>query len=55
MNILYDGLAEVFLTLLKNVETREKVLQYLATTIMKNTRRSAMQVSSKYNTMEGML
>ncbi|KAJ0973800.1 hypothetical protein J5N97_015765 [Dioscorea zingiberensis] len=30
MNSLYDGLGEVLLILLKNVDTREKVLEYLA-------------------------
>ncbi|KAJ6810566.1 putative ubiquitin conjugation factor E4 [Iris pallida] len=44
MNILYDGLGEVFLNLLKNVDTREKVLEYIAAVIMKNSARSRMQV-----------
>ncbi|XWS32927.1 hypothetical protein CRYUN_Cryun22dG0032800 [Craigia yunnanensis] len=36
MNNLYDGLAEVLLCLLKNTETRESVLEYLAEVINKN-------------------
>ncbi|XP_010904932.1 probable ubiquitin conjugation factor E4 [Elaeis guineensis] len=44
MNVLYDGLGEVFLALLKNVDTREKVLEYLAEVIKKNSARSRMQV-----------
>lgn len=44
MNILYDGLAEVFLTLLKNTDTREKVLEFIAEVIKKNAARSRMQV-----------
>uniref|UniRef100_A0A7N0V4J4 RING-type E3 ubiquitin transferase n=1 Tax=Kalanchoe fedtschenkoi TaxID=63787 RepID=A0A7N0V4J4_KALFE len=44
MNNLYDGLAEVLLTLLKNAETRESVLMYLAEVINKNASRAHMQV-----------
>ncbi|PKA50695.1 putative ubiquitin conjugation factor E4 [Apostasia shenzhenica] len=44
MNILYDGLGEVIFSLLKSVDTREKVLQFLAAVIMKNSARSGMQV-----------
>ncbi|CAM8986271.1 unnamed protein product [Rhodiola kirilowii] len=44
MNNLYDGLAEVLLTLLKNSETRESVLQYLAEVINRNASRAHMQV-----------
>ncbi|CAA6662959.1 unnamed protein product [Spirodela intermedia] len=43
-NILYDGLAEVLLALLKNVDTREAVLEYLAEMINKNIARSRMRV-----------
>lgn len=45
MNNLYDGLGEVLLALLKSVDTREKVLEYLAEVIMKNSGRSRMQVN----------
>ncbi|PRQ32515.1 putative aminoacyltransferase, E1 ubiquitin-activating enzyme [Rosa chinensis] len=44
MNILYDGLAQVLLTLLKNPDTSEKVLEYLAVVINKNSSRAHMQV-----------
>ncbi|CAL9770215.1 unnamed protein product [Musa acuminata subsp. burmannicoides] len=44
MNILYDGMGEVSLTLLKNVDTRERVLEYLAEVIKRNSSRSGMQV-----------
>ncbi|GJN12753.1 hypothetical protein PR202_ga31060 [Eleusine coracana subsp. coracana] len=44
MNGLYDGLKDVFLILLKNLDTREKVLQYIAELINKNAARSGMQV-----------
>ncbi|KAK8933685.1 putative ubiquitin conjugation factor E4 [Platanthera zijinensis] len=43
-NILYDGLGEVILSLLKNIDTKEKVLDYLAAMIAKNSARSRMQV-----------
>ncbi|KAI0516607.1 hypothetical protein KFK09_009284 [Dendrobium nobile] len=45
MNILYDGLGEVILTLLKNIDTRDKVLDYIAAMIMKNSARSGIQVN----------
>ncbi|KAJ6802526.1 putative ubiquitin conjugation factor E4 [Iris pallida] len=54
MNILYDGLGEVFLNLLKNVDTREKVLEYLAAVIMKNSARSRMQVDPMSCASSGM-
>lgn len=54
MNIVYDGLAEVFLTLLKNADTREKVLEYLATAIMQNSSRSRMQVDPMSSASSGM-
>ncbi|KAI3960816.1 hypothetical protein MKW92_024394 [Papaver armeniacum] len=44
MNNLYDGVAEVFLYLLKNSDTRECVLSYLAEVIKKNATRAHMQV-----------
>ncbi|KAK9924987.1 hypothetical protein M0R45_033328 [Rubus argutus] len=44
MNNLYDGLAEVLLTLLKNPDTRENVLEYLAEVINKNSSRAHIQV-----------
>jgi ubiquitin conjugation factor E4 B len=44
MNGLYDGLKDVFLILLKILETREKVLEYIAEVINKNVARSGMQV-----------
>ncbi|XP_059644288.1 probable ubiquitin conjugation factor E4 [Cornus florida] len=44
MNNLYDGLAEVLLCLLKNTDTRESVLEYLAEVINRNTSRAHMQV-----------
>ncbi|WOL01706.1 putative ubiquitin conjugation factor E4 [Canna indica] len=44
MNILYDGLGEVFLILLKNVDTRERVLEYIAEVIKENSARSGIQV-----------
>lgn len=43
-NNLYDGLAEVLLSLLKNSETREQVLEYLAKVINKNSSRAHMQI-----------
>lgn len=54
MNILYDGLAEVFRTLLKNVDTREKVLEYLAVVIKKNAARSRIQVDPMSCASSGM-
>ncbi|XP_068654730.1 probable ubiquitin conjugation factor E4 [Aristolochia californica] len=44
MNSLYDGLGEVLLTLLKNTDTREGVLEYLAAVIKTNASRSHLQV-----------
>ncbi|KAI3897369.1 hypothetical protein MKX03_021964 [Papaver bracteatum] len=44
MNNLYDGVSEVFLYLLKNSDTRECVLSYLAEVIKKNATRAHMQV-----------
>ncbi|OWM64547.1 hypothetical protein CDL15_Pgr020514 [Punica granatum] len=44
MNNLYDGLSEVLLALLKNTETRENVLEYLAEVINKNASRAHIQV-----------
>ncbi|KAI3960488.1 hypothetical protein MKW98_002987 [Papaver atlanticum] len=44
MNNLYDGVAEVFLYLLKNSDTRKCVLSYLAEVIKKNATRAHMQV-----------
>ncbi|KAL6894677.1 hypothetical protein ACP4OV_008775 [Aristida adscensionis] len=44
MNGLYDGLKDVILILLKNLDTREKVLDYIAEVINKNAARSHMQV-----------
>jgi len=41
---LYDGLKDVLLILLKNLDTREKVLEYIAEVINKNASRSGMQV-----------
>lgn len=44
MNTLYDGLAEVLLCLLRNFETRDSVLEYLAEVINKNASRAHIQV-----------
>ncbi|CAK7323007.1 unnamed protein product [Dovyalis caffra] len=44
MNNLYDGLSEVLLVLLKNSDTRESVLQYLAEVINRNATRAHIQV-----------
>ncbi|CAN6574695.1 unnamed protein product [Malus baccata var. baccata] len=44
MNNLYDGLTEVLLLLLKNADTRENVLEYLAEVINKNSSRAQIQV-----------
>ncbi|KAF5748968.1 ubiquitin conjugation factor E4 [Tripterygium wilfordii] len=44
MKNLHDGLAEVMLTLLKNTDTRENVLEYLAEVINKNSSRAHIQV-----------
>lgn len=45
MNNLYDGLAEVLMSLLKNTVIRENVLEYLAAVINKNSSRAHLQVS----------
>eukprot|EP01018_Ginkgo_biloba_P036582 Gb_15414 [translate_table: standard] len=42
---LYDGLRDVLLPLLKNPDTRENVLEYLAEVIKKNAGRSHIQVN----------
>ncbi|KAK2987861.1 hypothetical protein RJ640_025628 [Escallonia rubra] len=47
MNNLYDGLAEVLRSLLKNTNTRENVLEYLAEVINKNSSRGHMQDMSR--------
>nr|GMC62197.1 probable ubiquitin conjugation factor E4 [Ipomoea batatas] len=44
MNNLYDGLTEVLKCLLKNTNTRENVLEYLAQVINKNASRAHIQV-----------
>ncbi|PIM99956.1 Ubiquitin fusion degradation protein-2 [Handroanthus impetiginosus] len=44
MNNLYDGLAEVLMCLLKNTNTRENVLEYLAEVINRNASRGHLQV-----------
>ncbi|KAJ4815398.1 Ubiquitin conjugation factor E4 A [Rhynchospora pubera] len=54
VNILYDGLGDVFLTLLKNVEIREKVLEYVAEAIKRNHARSGIQVDSRSCASSGM-
>ncbi|KAL0377574.1 UNVERIFIED_CONTAM: putative ubiquitin conjugation factor E4 [Sesamum radiatum] len=43
MNNLYDGLAEVLMCLLKNTNTRENVLEYLAEVINRNASRAHLQ------------
>ncbi|KAI4389267.1 hypothetical protein MLD38_001507 [Melastoma candidum] len=44
MNNLYTGLSEIILALLKNPETRESVLEYLAEVINRNASRAHLQV-----------
>ncbi|KAK4801358.1 hypothetical protein SAY86_021845 [Trapa natans] len=44
VNNLYDSLSQVLLTLLKNTETRENVLEYLAEVLNKNSSRAHMEV-----------
>ncbi|KAF9626513.1 hypothetical protein IFM89_034447 [Coptis chinensis] len=44
MNNLCDGLGDVLLSLLKNTDTRESVLEYLAEVIKKNSSRAHLQV-----------
>ncbi|PQM40166.1 putative ubiquitin conjugation factor E4 [Prunus yedoensis var. nudiflora] len=46
MTNLYDGLAELLLLLLKNADTCENVLEYLAEVINKNSSRAHIQVHS---------
>jgi ubiquitin conjugation factor E4 B len=50
MNNLQDGLRDILLVLLKNLDTRDKVLEYLAEVINKNVGRSRMQVTAKLTT-----
>ncbi|CAN6470133.1 unnamed protein product [Victoria cruziana] len=45
MNQLYDGLKDTLLLLLKNTETREHILEYIAEFIKRNSARSHMQVN----------
>ncbi|CAI9099664.1 OLC1v1036520C1 [Oldenlandia corymbosa var. corymbosa] len=54
MNSLNDGLAEVMRSLLKNANTRENVLQFLAVVINKNTARAHMQVDPSSCASTGM-
>ncbi|KAK1421953.1 hypothetical protein QVD17_24734 [Tagetes erecta] len=54
MNNLYDGLAEVLRSLLKNTSTRENVLQYIAEVINKNASRSHIQVNPISSASSGM-
>lgn len=54
MNNLYDGLREVLLALLKNSDTRESVLDYLAELIKTNSSRSHIQVDQLSNASTGM-
>ncbi|XP_015879864.3 probable ubiquitin conjugation factor E4 [Ziziphus jujuba] len=54
MNNLYDGLAEVLLSLLKNTETRQRVLEYLAEVINKNSSRAHIQVDPLSSASSGM-
>lgn len=44
MNNVYDGLHEILLCLLRNAETREKVLEFLAAMINRNSARAQLQV-----------
>lgn len=54
MKNLYDGLSEVLLTLLKNTDTRENVLEYLAEVINKNSSRAHIQVDDLSCASSGM-
>ncbi|CAN0924331.1 Probable ubiquitin conjugation factor E4 [Linum grandiflorum] len=54
MNSLYEGLSDVLLTLLKNAENREHVLQYLAEVINRNASRSHIQVDPATCASSGM-
>jgi len=51
---LQDGLRDVLLALLKNLDTREKVLEYLAEVINTNAGRSRMQVDPLKSASSGM-
>lgn len=48
MNNLYGGLAELLLALLKNSDTRESVIQYLAEVINRNATRAHIQVGISF-------
>ncbi|KAI3500720.1 hypothetical protein L2E82_19321 [Cichorium intybus] len=54
MNNLYDGLAEILRSLLKNTSTRENVLQYIAEVINKNASRAHIQVDPLSSASSGM-
>ncbi|XP_022741751.1 probable ubiquitin conjugation factor E4 isoform X2 [Durio zibethinus] len=54
MNTLYAGLSDVLLCLLKNTETRESVLDYLAEVINKNASRAHIQVDAMSCATSGM-
>ncbi|CAK9186044.1 unnamed protein product [Ilex paraguariensis] len=54
MNNLYDGLTEVLRCLLKNTNTRENVLEYLAEVINKNSSRAHIQVDPMSCASSGM-
>ncbi|XP_022868548.1 probable ubiquitin conjugation factor E4 [Olea europaea var. sylvestris] len=54
MNSLYDGLAEVLMCLLKNTNTRENVLEYLAEVINRNSSRAHLQVDPLSSASSGM-
>lgn len=54
MNNLYTGLKEVLLSLLKNAETRDSVLEYLAEVINKNASRAHIQVDPMSCASSGM-
>ncbi|CAH1420992.1 unnamed protein product [Lactuca virosa] len=54
MNNLYDGLAEILRSLLKNTNTRENVLQYIAEVINKNASRAHIQVDPMSSASSGM-
>ncbi|EPS64850.1 hypothetical protein M569_09926 [Genlisea aurea] len=54
MNSLYDGLAEVLMCLLKNTNTRENVLEYLAEVIHRNSSRGHLQVDALSCASSGM-
>lgn len=54
MNNVYDGLHEVLLCLLRNMEAREHVLVFLASVINKNSARSHLQVDQMMCATSGM-